>query len=460
MKSELIKKLLGAKADRLVSGLELVFSTDSRSLGEANAFICLYGERFDAFDLIEGLSTTKIKVIFYEDKPGREALVSELSKTHADLPQCIGVPNIFDFLLEMGSLAGQKFKENGGKIIGLTGSNGKTTNKEMLAWLLEGLFPNEVLWTKGNLNNHIGVPLTLLRLQSSHRIAIIEMGTNHPGEIEVLARTAAPTVGMITNVGHAHLEFLKDLKGVFQEKTALFREVEKNEDSLLIINEFDRFLKTYQERGASFRLSPDNFIINKSNEVSFSLVFNNQKLIVKNSSLLGNHQKTNMGQCLALCLKMFPNKIEPLVHLANSFEMPAMNRGDLLKYKSAEVFLDAYNANPDSMKASLESFKELARDRGVSMSDCLFVLGDMNELGEQACSQHRELGKFLSSLGGQNAIFIGQYGEEYKKGFGEAQFFSTGALAKKAIDNHSFSLAFIKGSRSLQLESILAIKEE
>ncbi len=454
MQASLVKKAKNILTQDFSFEGDLIFSTDSRKIAKENAFICLYGENFDAFDLIGPSLSESIEIVFYEHKEGREKKIAAMNKGER-FPEFIAVKNVYEFLLEIGRLNSLDFQKNGGRVIGLTGSNGKTTNKEMLAWLLDGIAPTEVLWTKGNLNNHIGVPLTLLRLNNSYKFAIIEMGTNHPGEIEVLATAAMPTHGLITNIGHAHLEFLVDLEGVYNEKTALFREVEKSPEGFILLNQLDPLLKNYNLKSNSFRINNDVFEMNAK---GFTLKFKGKVLNIENSALLGSHQKINMAQCLGLALNLFPNNASFLVARANSFEMPAMNRGEVIKLSSGEVFLDAYNANPDSMKASLDSFMAIVHSRGIDIKNCVFMLGDMNELGAEAPKQHRLMGKELKTLGAVRVCFVGSYAEYYKAGFGEAALFSNSSDAKKWFSDNNGPLTFIKGSRSLQLESILDIK--
>jgi UDP-N-acetylmuramoyl-tripeptide--D-alanyl-D-alanine ligase len=452
MQANVVKKTKSLISKKLNLNVDLQFSTDSRNLAGANAFICLYGDNFDAFELIDSMIDEGLDVIFYEERTGRDSIIKKYKDSGIEF---VSVRNVFDFLLELGNLNSAEFKKAGGKLIGLTGSNGKTTNKEMLAWLLNGVEDGKVLWTKGNLNNHIGVPLTLLRLNSTFKYAIVEMGTNHPGEIEVLAKTARPSHAMITNIGHAHLENLIDLNGVFKEKTALYREVEKSIDSFILINEFDHHLKNYKAVNRFKSINEESVEFIKD---GFNIKHEGIKYKIQNNTLLGTHQKINMVQCLFMAMELCPSKVSELIDLANSFKMPSMNRGEVKEIDGKEVFLDAYNANPDSMRASLTGFVELLKSRTLAIEDCLFVLGDMNELGDSAPEQHLKIGEFLNELGAKKVGFVGRYCSDYAKGFGSAETFKDIDQARLWFSNTEAPFAFIKGSRSLQLESILDIK--
>ncbi|MCR9205402.1 MAG: UDP-N-acetylmuramoyl-tripeptide--D-alanyl-D-alanine ligase [Halobacteriovoraceae bacterium] len=437
---------------------ELIVSSDSRSFSKENCFLSLYGENFDSIKFIQDVIDKGARFILVEERERNKDVLDALEAKNSKVT-FIRVKDIFQFILELGNARSRRFQERGGKVIGLTGSNGKTTNKEMIKHLLSFLGEPFVHATKGNLNNQIGVPLTLFELEGIHKVAVIEMGTNFPGEIQVLADCAAPAFGLITNIGHAHIEFLKSLDGVYEEKTALFRFIKEKAkgDKAFVKNGFDEKLKNIPNLPFIYELSEKNY---SKTQKGFELELDGNKLTVENSKLLGDHQLKNMAQCLILVNAVFPWQLDRLEELANSFSPPSMNRGEILEKYSRRFYMDAYNANPSSMKASLQSYLSFLEQNDLVPKDSLFILGDMNELGENSEKFHQEIGALLQSFIPGEAIFIGRFASSYKEGFGEKchtfgsaeEFkskFASLALGPKEI--------FVKGSRSLQLESILDI---
>lgn len=452
--SDDINKCHGVLSSPLGEGLELRVSSDSRKLEKENCFLSLYGENFDSFKFLPQVIEKGVDYILLENKRPDEikSLQSQYPKT-----TFVIVEDIFKFILELSRVRSERFQKSGGKVIGLTGSNGKTTNKEILKSLLSLIGVEKIHATKGNLNNQIGVPLTIFDLEDRHEVAIVEMGTNFPGEIEVLARAANPQYGFITNIGYAHIEFLKSLEGVFEEKTALYREIAKREDGLFLINGFDERLQRLKSQKSTLFLSEDDVDFKGS---GFKLNWSGHEYEVNHPKLLGRHQKINMAMCMALSLEIFPQLHENIVEKAQNYQAPDMNRGEIREFLTKKVYLDAYNANPSSMRASLESFLDYLGTEGIDVKNALPVLGDMNELGEEGPSLHLEIGKLLKEKGFNRAIFVGRYGSSYADGFGRASkcFSQTFELKEKLpTELSSCEILFIKGSRSLQLESILDI---
>lgn len=345
------------------------------------------------------------------------------------------------------------------KIIGITGSNGKTTHKEMLASLLSSLFPEKVLSTKGNLNNHIGVPLTVFGLKDSHEIAIIEMGMNHQGEIDELCAIAHPEHGLITNIGAAHIEFMKSMENIFKEKSSLYKAVIKNSGGmgLFVVNADDLYLAklspstgltTYGEKNGDVKVSISE------NTIEFTIF--QTKMLITNNNILEHHNLKNLAGVSILCAKLFPNKLKEIELAASKYQQPSMNRSQWIE----NIFLDAYNANPSSMRVSLDSFVEIMKKKNVQMDDCYFVLGDMNELGDFASEFHCEIAKHLIDLGITNVSFIGRYRDFYLRGFAKPR---SAYLTKEEFHSEwreirkQYKYVFVKASRSLQLESLMSI---
>ena len=455
------KEIIYSKGN-LEESRELSITTDSRKIKGKNTYIALYGDKFDGFSFIEKIiEKESIEVVIFEDKKERKELIEKWQKEYPE--KCfVAVKDIYSFILELASVSAKAFKERDGKIIGLTGSNGKTTNKEMLAFLLSNaLDEKKVHYTKGNLNNHIGVPLTIFDIEEDHEVAIIEMGTNHPGEIEVLCEAARPDYGMITNIGHAHIEYLKNLDGVLQEKSSLYRAIEKSSSlkKVFVLNGFDEKLNTLEVKSWVKVVNAESIAINKK---GFSILIENKSYEISNPSLIGEHQQINMAMGLRLSLELYPSKRDALVKAANTFQLKGMNRGEIREIGEMKIYLDAYNANPSSMQASLASFSGLLEKENLSKDSTLLILGDMNEVGELTQQLHRDTARKAQEMGFKNFIFVGRFAEYYKEGCSAGVIFKDvvqlAAALKEYSDNKKF--IFIKGSRSLQLESILDIYKD
>ena len=441
---------------------ELFITTDSRKLEGKNTYIALYGDKFDGFSFVDKvIEKENIEVVLFEDRENRKALI-EKWKNDYPTKSFVAVKDIFSFILDLASVSSIAFKDRGGKLIGLTGSNGKTTNKEMLASLISSAIGEKrVHYTKGNLNNHIGVPLTIFDIEEDHEVAIIEMGTNHLGEIEILCKAANPDYGMITNIGHAHIEYLKSLDGVLEEKASLYRAIEKSNslDKVFVLNGFDEKLSTLEIKNWVKVVNAENVNLVKN---SFKIDFENKSYEISNPSLIGEHQQINMAMGLRLSLELYPSKKEALIKAANTFQLKGMNRGEIREIGEIKVYLDAYNANPSSMQASLASFSGLLEKESLSKDSALLILGDMNEVGELTQKLHRDTARKAHEMGFENFIFVGRFAEYYNEGCSSGIIFEDGvqlaAVLKEYTDNKKF--IFIKGSRSLQLESILDIYKD
>ncbi len=431
-------------------------ATDSRKINGQNLFISLYGPNFDSINFIPDVFSKGIEKVILESRDVNKDKINDL-KSKFGPENIFEVSNVFQLLLELGNIRSKRFQNERGILIGLTGSNGKTTNKEMLNHLLS-VFGEEEIWsTQGNLNNQIGVPLTLFELEDRHKVAVVEMGTSFPGEIEVLAKCACPKFGFITNIGHAHIEFLKSLDGVFEEKSALYQEIAKREDGLFLVNGFDEFLMRHKGKPNTQTLDASTFSFTND---GFQVTLNGKTFSLQNDTLLGDHQKLNMGMCLTLLSIIFPDHVDEFVEKSKSYRPPGMNRGEVVTLGDSTFYMDAYNANPNSMEASLRSYAAYLDNKNKSPELATFILGDMNELGEKSAELHKEVGKTLSELGAKTAIFVGRFAKDYAKGFsGDSKSFTNVAELKSYLVKLQTlpKEAFVKGSRSLQLESILDI---
>ncbi len=440
-----------------ISGDGYNVTTDSRAIRGRNCFIALHGEKFNANTFIKDLAEDVNLVIFCKknnDDEGFDALVKKFPKN-----TFVEVTDTYKYILELGRLISSRWQSAGGQMIAVTGSNGKTTNKEMLYALFSEVFPGLVHKTRGNLNNHIGVPLTLFELSESDKVCVAEMGMNHAGELAPLAKAIAPTAGLITSIGPAHLEFLGSIENIFKEKKVLFDWIDNSDSSskTFVLRENDNFLKILPERTWCKRLSKSDYELIKN---GFKVLIDDRWHEVQNENLLGDHNKENMIQSLFLATDLYPEHYEKFLIAASNFQMPKMNRGDFFINEKVTIYLDAYNANPGSMKSSLNAFFEHCEASTVTMDKRLFILGDMNELGDESAAMHSEIGQFLKLNKAENALFIGQYSKNYAAGFGDgAQQCEDVDKLKKYLRNKqdNYSAIFIKGSRSLQLESLIDI---
>ncbi len=423
-----IKKRIGE-----LSNSEILLTTDSRLKNNENTFVALKGERFDAFDFIEDAlknGATTIITTFSDDRINK---LESFKTTYKDA--CfLMVEDSLVFLQDSAKLRIDLWKDNGGIVFGLTGSNGKTTTKEMLFSLTKSFLHEAVICTQGNLNNHIGVPLTIFSIKDHHRFAIIEMGTNHFGEIEALCEIAKPDYGYITNIGHAHTEFLKDLDGVLEEKSALNRWIEKN-GKRFYRNDEDEKLKTIPE-------SEKVCAITKANVYDFESDF-----------IRESYNRWNVQAAAFILENIFS---VCLAHELKNLRLPENKRAQWINVDKVQVYLDAYNANPTSMSLAIKEFaKQIPEGKKA-----IYIIGDMNELGDKTQFHHEAIAEDLNLAGANHAIFLGRFRQFYENSFrGAAQSFENLEDFRdewlKVLKSYDY--IFLKASRSLQLEKLIDI---
>lgn len=457
LSSQLIKKIVGE-----IKNDHLNIVTDSRKSDDGDVFLALKGEKFDGLEFITNALENGAHGIVCDGNSNSESLVSNLQKKYPNVFFVL-VKDSMTFLQEISHLHALWWKkETGGRIICITGSNGKTTTKDMLVHFLSNLKPNKVASTSGNLNNHIGVPFSLLSINKDHEVAVIEIGTNHPGEISFLCDLATPTDGIITNIGPSHLEFFGNEENVFLEKRCLFDYVSTHskdftfiingEDSKLVILKIGQKNKNLIVFGPN---GPDIQVDYQSNEANLK-VFGSQ-VSLSNGEILGKHNFQNLVSAFLMAVHLYPENVLELCQFAKSF-VPKKNRSSWVEKNNKKYFLDAYNANPGSMEAGLKSFSLFCKESKIDPQTCIFILGDMNELGPKSEEYHQSIGLLLKKLGAINPIFVGRFGASYLKGFdGEAKCFKN---VESLIENWAFeekrgTYFFIKGSRSIALERLL-----
>ena len=410
---------------------QLIINTDSRKKIPNSIFFALKGENFDGNKYAQKAIETGALY----------AVIDDENYYDKDNKQLILVNNVLETLQNLAKHHREQFNI---PVIGLTGSNGKTTTKELINSVLKEKY--NTIATIGNLNNHIGVPLTLLRIKPETEIAIIEMGANHPKEIEFLCKIAQPVFGYITNFGKAHLEGFGSLEGVVKAKTELYTFIDSN-DGVKFINGYDpKQLKLTKQDNNVITFCKEKCAITITQTTSKPYVeasFNN---ITVQSNLIGDYNFNNIAAAIAIghYFKVPANAIKRGIENYT----PTNNRSQLITKGTNNIILDAYNANPTSTSAAINTFSELTD------SNKIVILGDMFELGKSAATEHQSIADSLKERGFQQVYLIG---ENYAKVKSNYPLFNSFSLFKEYLEQNKFSNAtiLIKGSRGMQLERIL-----
>ncbi len=331
-------------------------------------------------------------------------------------------------------------------IIGVTGTNGKTTSKELITAVLSQEF--NVLSTHCNLNNHIGVPLTLLKMTKAHEIAVIEMGANHVGEIKTLVEIAKPNFGLITNVGHAHIEGFGSFENIIKAKGELYDFLRGQKNSKIFIDNDNPYLKDISEGIATITYGNDDslFVSGKAiaNDpfLSFVWKFSKNDHVVK-TNLIGEYNLSNALAAVAIG-KYFGVKTAKICKAIEEY-VPTNNRSQLKKTNKNTLIIDAYNANPTSMNAALQNFAKM------DVPNKTLILGDMRELGNDSAEEHQKVVDLIASNNIDNAYLVGDYFSKTKTAyprFAALDDFTTFLKENPLQDRY----ILIKGSRGLQLE--------
>lgn len=364
-------------------------TTDSRHCPEGSMFLALKGETFNgnafaAQSLAQGC---------------RYAVVDEPQYASPENPRIILVDNCLETLQK---LANYHRRRLGTRMIGVTGTNGKTTTKELIATVLGEKF--KVLYTQGNFNNHIGVPLTLLRLKPEHEMAVIEMGANHPGEIKTLVHIAEPDYGIITNVGKAHLQGFGSFEGVIRTKGELYDFLREKGNATIFIQNENPYLNkiaaglTCVRYGQTPGLDVTGKVVACSPFLHFSWTAEGISHDVQ-THLIGAYNLDNALAAVAIG-RYFGVEDTKICHALSSY-VPQNNRSQLVHTASNTLIVDAYNANPTSMMAALENFRQMEAAHKVA------ILGDMKELGEGSHEEHQKVVDFLKECGFERVMLVG-----------------------------------------------------
>ena len=412
-------------------------TTDSRKIEKGSIFFALKGDNFNGNDFAQ-------KAI---DIGASFAIVDE--EKYVTTPKILLVENVLLTLQNLANYHRQQFKI---PVLAITGSNGKTTSKELINAVISRKY--NTLFTFGNLNNHIGVPLTLLSLRDEHEFAIIEMGANHQGEIEHLCKIANPDFGLITNIGKAHMEGFGGLEGIKKGKSELYKFI-KAKNGKVFINADDTVLNELSVDNDKITYGCEKLYdiigkdFTKDETVSFKYAgrynekdWNKIKLI--NTQIVGAY---NFINCLAAaCIGNYFKVDDQQIISALENYLPNMNRSQLLRTEHNTILLDAYNANPNSMYAAIDNFAN------YKSSNKLLLLGDMFELGEYSQDEHQKIVNLLKERNFENVILVGE--EFFKLNSTTFLKFKTTSECLSYLKslNITDSTILIKGSRGMKME--------
>jgi len=405
--------------------------TDSRKIKDNDLFFSLKGPNFNG---------NKFAEIALENG-ANYAIVDQ--KEYAVNDNYILVNDCLDTLQKLANYHRKKSKA---KIIGLTGSNGKTTSKELILSVLKSGF--KTIATIGNLNNHIGVPLTLLSIKPETEIAIIEMGANHLKEIELLCNIADPDYGYITNFGKAHLEGFINLEGVIKGKSELYAYLMK-ESRLIFINSNDnKQLEITKEYSNKFTFGKTNSNVNYSvNQINPQISISIEDITIK-SNLFGEYNAENLAA--AICIGKYFDLSNARIKEGIENYIPNNNRSQIIEKGSNKIILDAYNANPTSMQLALVNFDE------ISEKNKIVFIGDMYELGENSHEMHQDIVRTIEEMNFDQTYLLGGLFNKTKFSSKIKAFTSLEDLNSNIkLNEISNSSILIKGSRGMQLEKIL-----
>lgn len=412
-----------------------IVSTDTRKIEPNCMFFALKGDKFDA--------NTFAKEAL---EKGAKYVVIDNPKYYINERTII----VNDTLIALQELA--KFHRSflGLPIIALTGSNGKTTTKELIHTVLSKKYVTSA--TIGNLNNHIGVPLTLLRFNKDTEIGVVEMGANHQKEIEFLCQIAQPDYGYITNFGKAHLEGFGGVEGVIKGKSEMYNYLKINQ-KIIFVNLDDTIQneKTIGFKRFCFSVNNSHSDVKISAVEANPLVkinFNNLQI---NSNLIGIYNSNNI--IAAITVGKFFNISDEQIKDAIENYVPENNRSQLIVKNSNSIILDAYNANPSSMAAAITNFSQLKNDSKIA------ILGDMFELGSESLKEHKKIVELLNNQTSITTYFIGKDFFSNKSNNPHHHFFEDFTSFSKFIEVNAptNSLLLIKGSRGMALERTLEL---
>lgn len=412
-------------------------TTDSRNCPEGSLFIALKGESFNGNAFAgKALETGCAYAVIDESEYAIEG-----DQRYILVDDC---------LQTLQQLANYHRRQLDTRVIGITGTNGKTTTKELISAVLSQ--SHNILYTLGNLNNHIGVPSTLLRLKAEHDLAVIEMGANHPGEIKFLSEIVEPDCGIITNVGKAHLEGFGSFEGVIKTKGELYDFLRKKEGSTVFIHHDNAYLMNIAEGlnlipyGTEDNLYVNGRITGNSPYLTFEWKAGKDgKSYQVQTQLIGEYNFPNA--LAAITIGRFFGVEDAKINEALSGYTPQNNRSQLKKTDDNTLIIDAYNANPTSMMAALQNF------HNMEVPHKMLILGDMRELGAESAAEHQKIADYLKECAFEKVWLVGdQFAAEHS--------FQTYPNVQEVIkeleaDKPKGYTILIKGSNGIKLSSVV-----
>ncbi len=461
-----VADLLHADGDFLTSQEVVGYSIDSRTIGAGELFFAVKGERVDGHDyvaaaLANGATAAVVRAGWIGSDEIDASRLMRVADVVNDLEECEDC-----VLGAMQRLAHAVRRMWGGRVIGVTGSAGKTTTKEMIAAVLGARF--RVLKSAGNLNNHFGVPLQLLRLEPEHEVAVIEMGMNHAGEIAALAKIAEPNWGVVSNVAAVHLEFFPEgITGIAAAKYELIAGLP--EDGIAVLNADNEYVASFARgmgsRAILYGTTPQATVRAEAivdmgfDGLRFRLVAGVGTALVR-LQLAGQHNVLNALAAIAVGLKSEMRLAECVA--AVEAIRPGDRRGEVLEWRGVKIVNDCYNSNPRALDSMVDALVATKASRRV------VVAGEMLELGEQSRSLHEACGRLMAKLGVDvvvgvrgmaEALVAGASAASGGSGKTEAVFFETNEAAGQWLraNLQEGDAMLVKGSRGVRLERTLAV---
>ena len=414
--------------------------TDTRKIKKDDLFFALKGENFNGN--IFAQQAIELGAAY--------AIVDE--EISFNSPKIIKVNNVLQTLQALAKHHREQFTTmpNGRQVpfIAITGSNGKTTTKELIHQVLSTTY--QTYTTEGNLNNHIGIPLTILKVKKDAQIVVIEMGANHQKEIESYCTYTLPTHGLITNCGKAHLEGFGGLLGIRKGKGELYDYLRANKGKVFLMNDYDYLIEMAKGIAATFTYGTINADVIGTilkDDTFLQVAISKGITETIKTQLVGDYNLPNVLAAVAIGVYFKVDEVKIKTALENY--TPSNSRSQLIKKDSNTIILDAYNANPSSMQLAIENFAKIEADKKV------LLLGGMMELGNESITEHQAIVDLLNNYNWLNVVLVGGDFSKVKHSY---IYFDDASQAREWLATKILSDTYflIKGSRSMQMEKVLA----
>ena len=419
--NEIMKVINGKKnlnSDKKINEIKI----DSRKIKKGDIFIAIKGNNYDGHDFIDEAI-----------KKGATFCIVEKEVNNL---KCIKVDSTYEVLYKIGSYYRKKYNI---PLIAITGSNGKTTTKELTSHILKSKY--KVLYNTGSKNNVIGVSTTLMNLNKNYEIIVMELGSNHMGEISYLSKLCIPNIGIITNIGTSHIGYFKNKKNIFKEKLSIIDGIENKK---IIINGDDKYLKKlkYYKCGINYNNDLMAYNIKENlNYITFNIYLDKEYKIKFHNP--GKHFINDILLAIKVCLD-YNIDIKDIIKRINSFKL-INKRMNIIKNKSNIIINDCYNASLESVKAGLDYIKSVDKNK-------ILILGDILELGKYSKNIHKKINKLVSNIALKKVYTVGRY-SKYIKG---KHFDNADELIKYLkINKIKNSYIYIKGSRRTNLDKVV-----